>query len=539
MTSCTSTSGDSGRKEPDAARQFDLLISEQNGYYYHPFLREEPAGPQAQSFALRTLAELGHTPRTSMAAAEVASFRRGALETSSLWGRDWLIPLRRAGASEALGAADATAVHRARAQGGWYVDSALGDNDDAARLGATWAALEVLDALGRLGSTPATDRAATVAWLRSMAATPRPLDQSGALARSLRLLGEPVPAALTGLPAPRTDDFDTLTPDARATRLADTYSYVLIQQAAGKRPAVSREAWEPVLRDGAATLPYEQLYDLVHVLKAAGSPASVFTPVLERLDAARLDDGTVRDPDAYLGNPDASLFVQRLRALAGWSLEDPGLLAAIDREEKSGDADEQPAEQLNRAALRKVTAGGRTAEGARRLCADPRVLPTTVTERNATQWQRTTLNCTDAGVTPGDPVIGTWSTDTPDRVVSAATVAVGLADSGRRDRIPSWITADALRPWAQNPDRFTSVYSYALVARAYVLLGGAQDTALRAALGRGITPYGGCPGLPGLFQVGHGEPACDLKTTWSVWALDRQLHQPMGWLPAGEPRNGK
>ncbi|WP_217209940.1 hypothetical protein [Streptomyces sp. AC550_RSS872] len=461
------------------------------------------------------------------------------METSSLWGRDWLIPLRRAGADEALGAGDAAEVNKARAKGGWYVDSALGGDGDAARLGGTWAALEVLDSLGRLDDLPAADRAVTVAWLRSLAEKPRALDQSSALARSLKLLKEPVPRSLSRIAVPRTDDFADLTPDDRATRLADTYSYVLIQEAAGKRPTVNRRVWEPVLRDGAATLPYEQLYELVLVLKAAGSPKSVFAPVLKRLDGERLDDGTVRDPDAYLGNPDASLFVQRLRAVAGWSHEDPGLLAALEREEKSGDVSQEGAERLNRAALRKVTAGGDTSEQARHLCADPRVLPTTVTERNARQWQRTALICTDAGASTAAPTIGTWSADTPDGVVAAATVAVGLADSGHRDRVPSWITADALKQWARNPDRFTSVYDYTLVVRAYALLGGALDATLREALGRGVTPYKGCPGLPGLYQVGRGDDACDLKTTWGVWTLDRQLNGSMGWLPTGIPSDRK
>ncbi|MEV0963717.1 hypothetical protein AB0J25_14180 [Streptomyces sp. NPDC049910] len=426
-----------------------------------------------------------------------------------------------------------------RAEGGWYVDSALGDDGDPARLGSTWAALEVLNALGRLDSLPAADRASTAVWLRSLARSSRPLDQSGALARSFQLLKEPVPGTLTRIAEPRTDDFAHLTADARANRLADTYSYVLIQEAAGKRPGVNRQAWEPVLRDGAEALPYEQLYQLVHVLKGAGSPQAVFSPVLKRLDGERLDDGTVRDSDAYLGNPDASLFVQRLRALAGWSRKDPRLLAALECEEKSEDASQEGSERLNRAALRKVTASSDTSDQARQLCMDPQVLPMTVTEQNATQWQRTTLNCADAGASTGVPKIAAWRLDMPALAEAAATVVVGLADSGRQDSVPSWITADALRQWAQNPDRFTSVYGYALVVRAYSLLGGGLDTALRDALGRGLTPYKGCPGLPDLFQVGGGDAACDLKTTWAVWTLDRQLDSAMGWLPAGTTKNGK
>jgi len=212
MTSCTSNSDESGGRESAAARQFDLLVSKQNGYYYHPFLRQQPAGAQAQSFALRTLSELGRDPKASIVPDQARSLRRQALQTSSLWGRDWLVPLRRAGA-DVLGGDDAAAVQRARNKGGWYVDSALGNDSEAGRIGATWAALEVLGALGRLDDLPAADRATTVDWLRSLATKPRALDQSGALARSLQLLKEPVSGALTRVAAPRTDDFAGLTPD--------------------------------------------------------------------------------------------------------------------------------------------------------------------------------------------------------------------------------------------------------------------------------------------------------------------------------------
>ncbi|MFI7011339.1 hypothetical protein [Streptomyces sp. NPDC050145] len=531
-TSCGGSASErSGGRDPAAAGQFDRLVSQENGYYYHPFLREQPAGPQAQSFALRTLSELGDAPRVRMDAAQVRSWREGALETSSLWGRDWLVPLWQAGADRALGQRDAAAVNRTRTKGGWYVDSALGDDDEAARLGATWAALGVLDALGRLDDVPSEDRATTVAWLGSAAKRRHALDQSSALAGSLRLLKQPVPASLARVAAPRTGGFADLSPDERATRLSDTYSYVLVREAAGQRAVVDRTVWEPVLRDGAATLPYEQLYQLVHVLKAAGTPRSAFAPVLERLHGTLLDDGTVREPDAFIGDPEASLFVQRLRTLAGWSREDPRLLQAIAREEKSGTASPEATERLNRAALRAVTENSDPSDRVRQLCTDPNLVPTTVTPQNATAWQRTVLTCADAGAETRDPVVAAWRPDSADAVVAAATLTVGLADSDRRDRVPSWITADALRRWARDPAPFGSLYDYTLVVRAYALLGGALDGPLRAALGRAVTPYRGCPGLPDLYRVGGGDEACDLKTTWGVWALDRELDGAMGWLP--------
>lgn len=525
-----------GAPRSTVARQLDLLVSSANGYHYPPFLREQPAAPEQQFYALRTLSDLGREPRMRVSAQRVAELRREALASSPLWGRAWLVPLLRAGAGEALGAGDAQAVGKLRAKGGWYVDTALGQDGDAALLGATWAAVEVLDALGPEAAPSRADRSSTVRWLRSLARTPRPLDQSAALAGALRLLGSPVPTALTTTAPPRTDDWATLTPETRAQRLADTYYHVLVQEAAGRRPLLDRGIWEAVLRDGAATLPYEHLYYVVHVLKAAGAEDAVFAPVIRRLEGARLEDGTVRDPAAYPGNPDASLFVERLRTLAGRPRKDQRLLAALDRDERSGRASQEPAERLARAALRAVAAGGDPAgEEARRLCADPAVLPATVTEHNATLWHRTRLNCHDAGVRSRLPAVHRWATDTSQGVVAAATVAVGFADSGARDAVPQWITAESLKRWVRTPERFVSVYDYVLVVRAHALLGGVTDAALREALGRGVTPYRGCPGLPDLFQVGRGDRACDLKTTWGVWSLDHRLHDAMGWTPARIP----
>ncbi|MER5976710.1 hypothetical protein ABT142_09270 [Streptomyces sp. NPDC001857] len=539
LASCTGMPGQQDGRPPVARRsgtsdEFDVLISRQNGFHYPPFLRESPAAPEAQSYALRTLSELGRGARTRLSAARVAAMRQEALESSPLWGRTWLVPLRQAGARTALGPGDVTAVEKLRTEGGWYVDPALGDDGDAARLGATWAALDVLRSLGRRGAP------GTAAWLNSLARTSRPLDESAALACALRLLDQPVPEALTAIAAPSTHDWATLTPEVRAARLNDTYDHVMIREAAGLRPVIRRRSWEAVLRAGAPVLSYEHLYFLVHVLKAAGSPASVFTPVIERLEGERLADGTVRDSHSYVGNPDTSLFVERLRALSGRPLADPRLVAALDRDERAGAAGQDAVERLSRAALRRVAGGGGPPPPeAERLCADEAVLPATVTERNATRWQRIALDCADAGVRITTPRVLPWRPDTPDRAVAAATVVVGMTDAGRRDRVPAWITSDRLERWARRPESFASVYDYTLVARAHAVLGGAPDGALRAALARGVSAYKGCPGLPELFQVGGGDTACDLKTTWGVRALDRQLHGRVGRLTSAAGGTGR
>ncbi|MFF0202365.1 hypothetical protein [Streptomyces sp. NPDC005017] len=530
LSACGAPARPAAAAAPAAARQFDLLVSSQNGYHYPPFLRERPAPPEAQSHALRTLTELDRAPRVRPAATRVASMRRDALASSPLWGRTWLIPLRRAGVEGALGPDDTRAVDRLRAEGGWYVDPALGDESDAARLGGTWAALDVLGALGELDDLPSPHRAATVGWLRSLAGSPRPVAERAALAHSLHLLRQPVPAALSDAAPPRTDDWQALTPDERADLLGQVHDDVLVREAAGQRPEIDRAHWEAVLTRGALSLPYEQLQPLVHILKAAGSPEKVFVPVIARLERARLGDGTVRDPDSYLGDPQSSLFVERLRGLAGWPRRDPGLLDALDREKDRSGTPQDSAERLSRAALAKA-AGGGTDGRAARLCADPEVLPGAVTEHDVTRWQRTALDCVDAGAAVGTPEVRPWALDDPDAVAAAATLAVGLADTGQRHRIPPWITPRVLERRSHEPGRFASVYDYSLVVRAHLLLGGDLDAPLRAALGRVVTPHRGCPGLPDLFRVGGGDPACDLKTTWGVWTLDRQAHGALGWLP--------
>ncbi|MCD9877050.1 hypothetical protein, partial [Streptomyces guryensis] len=393
--SCTSQGSHHESREP---AYFQSLVSQVNGLYYHPFLREERGSAEAQSYALRILAETGAKPKVTVGATTATALRSDALKTSALWGRYWLVPLREAGVSAVLGRRDTQDVEKLRTGRGWYEDPALGEKSDEGRLGATWAALEVEAATGTLTKLPAADKAATAGWLGRLADGRPRLDEAAALARCLHLLGKSVPGSLTSLAAPDTSRFTERPDKERAALLEDTYNYVLLQESAGKEPRVDRKTWQQALSHNVGSLDYDQLYSLVHILRAAGSSKGAFSAVTRRLEQERMQDGTVRDPSSYLGTPDASLFVQQLRSLAGWPVRDKRLLSAVEEQANAQDAPRDGAARLNLAALKHSAGGEPLSRQEAALCQDPSTVPATVTADNVVAWQRAAWDCAESGI---------------------------------------------------------------------------------------------------------------------------------------------
>ncbi|MFF9789963.1 hypothetical protein [Streptomyces bacillaris] len=537
--SCTAPSDGTARSAPSApdaaasgrgsADPFETLVSRQNGLFYHPFLRTHPTSAQDQSFALRTLREAGARPTVELTAAVSDEVRSDALAVSAVWGRYWLIAFRDAGARNALTGADAEAVERLYRPGGWYEDPALGD-DPAQRLSATCAALEVLDAVGRPG--PDKRREATARWLTSLADGDPGLEEAGAIARSLRLLGRPVPARLKALKAPPMADFGSLSPDERAQRLLDTYGYVTLAESAGIAPEVDRTAWRKALGDNAEALEYDQLYYLARVLRAGGEDGDVLRPVVRRLESSRLPDGTVGDPSSYVGTGDASLFVQLLRTLAGDGARDVRLARAVREEKETDDAPDDPVSRITRAALLRSAAGDGVPQDVRALCTDGSVVPSEVTQDDAVEWQRMVLLCAEAGAKTPAPAVTAWPVRTRQQIRDAAALVDGLTLLGT-EKVPAWVDTAALRRAAINPEAGTPLYEQALAALAYLRAGGKADAALLSALRSEQAAQHGCPGLPGLYRIGAGDQGCDLKTTWAVRRLDRQLDGRLLRLPDG------
>ena len=526
--SCTSQGSGQESREP---AYFQSLVSQANGLYYHPFLREERGSPEAQSYALRILEETGAKPKVTVGATTAAALRSDALKTSALWGRYWLVPLREAGAPAVLGRGDAQDVEKLRTGSGWYEDPALGEKSNEGRLGATWAALEVEAATGTLAKLPATDKAATADWLGRLADGRPQLDEAAALARCLHLLGRSVPGSLTSVAAPDTSGFTERPAKERAALLEDTYNYVLLHESAGKKPRVDRKTWQQALSHNVASLDYDQLYSLVHILRATGSSKGAFPAVTRRLEQERMQDGTVRDPSSYLGTPDASLLVQQLRSVAGWPVRDKRLLAAVEEQANSQDAPRDGAARLNLAALEHSAGGQPLSRQEAALCRDPSTVPATVTADNVAAWQRAAWVCAESGVPIPVPSVTRWSADDLEGAQAAATLVVGLHQADQEDRTPGWLTADVLRRWAADPGPRASVYDRALIVRAYLLLGGHADESLVRHLASQFRAHRGCPGLPGLYRP-DDEPGCDLKTTWAVWELDKALDRKLGTLPS-------
>ncbi|MFI1337174.1 hypothetical protein ACH4U7_45110 [Streptomyces sp. NPDC020845] len=543
LTGCQSAASDSGERRP-VTEELSILMSAQNQLYYPPFLRDEPTGPQDNAYAQRTRALLGTPPRLDLNHKTAEFFRQDALGSSPLWGRGWLVPLAASGADGLLNDRDAADVRRMRTADGWYraplprraarsqptepaepAEPAGQQAKNAYRAAATATALEILRAHG--GITEA-DRRATLPWLHKAAAHPGTLSESADVARGLRLLNAPVPARLAAVTPPKTAEFTSLGGKQRYQALLDAYQYARLRESAGQKAELDPEVWGTVLSRNAATFSYPDLYYATFVAKAAGAPAAALDKARDRIRANTLPGGAVRDPGGYLGSPEASFYALLLRGLSGEPTHDGRLAKALGKVATDPRAAGDPATRLTTAAAAALAgAGGRTTSAAAALCRSAQVVPHTVTAHSAEKWARTALACDRAGAPAQAPRTTPWPLNDAERVTAAATLATGLADTGRPPRPARWVTARQLRPWATDPKRLDSVSGYATVVRAYLLAGGKADAPLREAVARGIDARRGCPRLPNLYRA-DAEGGCDLKTTWHVWQLKKQLKEQYG-----------
>ncbi|MCW2641272.1 MAG: hypothetical protein JWP76_3578 [Dactylosporangium sp.] len=513
------------------AHELSALLSTKNGLYYPPFLRNEPAGPEDNSYAIRIRSLLGDTPQLSLSGKTAAFFHDEAVAASPLWGRMWLAPLASSGSPGVLADTDVAAVRAMRTDGGWFSepDSPRPDTPEY-RAAATAAALEVLRSRGPIA---ASDRQVTLAWLDTASRSHPALPVAADLARSYRLLDAPVPAPLAALPRPPARTFAGLGPQARYEYLLEAYSYASLTAAAGGKAELDRAAWQHVLEHNTRSLGYRDLYYLVVVASAAGTPVPAFAGVRARIADNTLPDGAVRDPDAYVGSPEASLYALRLRALAGESTRDTRLADALRKASAEHQASAGPYERLVTSSTLHLAGAAAGPE----LCRSPDAVPTAVTQDNVEAWSRAALACVDSGAKVSVPGVAAWPLDDPAGVTAASTLVTGLTDSGHPHTAPSWISAQALRPWATNPERLGSTSGYATTVRAYLLLGGRFDQELRDGIRQGIDDRHGCPQLPSLYQADGTEPACDLKATWAVWKLKllSEGHLPGRDAPVSNP----
>ncbi|WP_157596937.1 hypothetical protein [Streptacidiphilus rugosus] len=502
-----------------------LLKSSRNGLYYQPFLRDEPAGPEDNSYAALIRAEIADGVQMHPNAKRSAFFRSEAISVSPLVGRAWLAPLVAAGAKGLLDSTDTDAVRKLRSPQGWFTDPGTKPGDDTvtSRVAGTVAALQVLQAIG--GLTPA-DRAATLPWLKSVAGTESGLDGTSAeVAIGLRLLGGTVPERLMAAKAPAVGDFTSLTGPQRYQALVGSYAYVVIhrESVSGTVAGLSAAVWTEVLEHNADTLSYPDLYSAVVVAHAAGAGPSAFDPVRSRLSADVLPDGSVRDPSAYIGDSEASLYSLLLRGLAGEKTADPSLAQALATAEGDPHVAADPVAKLVTDTARVLAGDKKASADASADCRTTGVIPRSVTVDNIEEWTRLTRACQAAGVHLAAPGAAPWGLADVQHAVAAATLVTGLSDGGTTHGLPAWVSGTALLPWAEHPERFPSARSYATVVQAYLLVtGGHMDPALRGTVKRFIDPRRGCDDFPDLYQADSVD-GCDLVTTWTVWRLELAL----------------
>ncbi|GIE83116.1 hypothetical protein Aph02nite_90660 [Actinoplanes philippinensis] len=504
--------------EKTLTQGFDILVSTVNGLYYPPFLRDETAGPEANSYAVRIRRLLdSEPPQLSVSDDTARFFRDEAVGASPLWGRQWLAPLAEAGVGGLLNDEDIAEIRRMQSADGYYAEAGAGA-DEGYRVAATVAALEVLAAADAVEDT---DRRTAGAWLTRVAEGSGTLRITADAVRGLQILGLAVPSsAAPAVTAPA--DFGSLDDRARYEALLDAYSTAVIARAQHGTASLDPRVWGNVLQHNAGTLGFHDLYYLVVVAVAAGVPDADLAPVRARIARETLPDNSIRESDTLSGSPEATLFVLRLRGMAGEATTDAGQVEAL-KGALAAQPSAGPAERLPIAAARRLAGDSDSAEDLRTLCADHRAVPGAVTPDNAEWWSRATLSCAEAGIPVAPPHATAWPLDTPAGVTAAGTLVTGLADNGHSGEIPTWVTADSLRQWVADPGRLPSTSAYVTTVRAYLLLGGSADEKIRNSVTKVLTARQGCADLPGLYRADGSGSGCDLKATWAAWKLELQL----------------
>lgn len=493
-----------------------------NGLYYPPFLLSMPAGPEANSYAMRILRLGGTEPQLSLESADVAFVRSEALSSSSIDGIMWLASLQRAAGQTLVRDDDISRLRGLRGRDGLFSDSPVigsSTDDHDATLHATEAALWTLNELGLLTEE---DRSVTLTALRDEIRTVVDPVRAGMMARILSNVGAPhtyaegLAKAMSGV---RWDDSPD-TPDRLLESMRRAHGLISVAAAVGVTPSpqeFSIGTWRRVIAANAKSMEYRDGYMLASIVISLGGSAVDIAPLLDRVAQNRLPRGLIREPRLLAGSPEATLYVLRLQRMLGDRIEDPDIARAVE----SGEPARSPAEEATVTAVRRLASPGRVSGGPRpRACENSGAgIGAAVSLDSASGWLRLALACRDAGYVLTPPQVRPWSLDDPRGTVAAAQLVVGFEDSGTDPRAIGWIDAEALGGYVRHAERLPRVYDFAVTVRAFLLLGGKLTSEDVARVRERVDGMQGCTGLRSMYRVSPNDSECDLLGTWAVVAL--------------------
>lgn len=486
--------------------ELSLLTSSVNNLTYPPYLRSEPAPAPDQGYDARTAALLGTRTTPSVAAARRTRLEKDASQFGPISGRWLLLPLG-VGFKPYTGALN-PAQSLGRSDGSFVEPGANGRADVAE---TTARMVELATAADDRALTNAL-RGRTANWL-SRAAHSSTLAVAAPAAEALRLLLGHKVSTTARFRAPDTSDFSHLDDGRRAALLDDTYDYVRLRHAEGRRPDVDADVWLHVLDANVSTAEAPELFELTAVLRGAGVPRERLSTITQRLEANHLPNGLYRDPSMYAGDPSTTMFALALRHQAGESMADTrladGASKAVRQQPRAGGA-----LKFVLGSLAALTRGGDATSAARGFCAKQQ----TVGIAEVPSWTFEALTCRLDGVPIAMPSLVPWSTRDAHGIVEAAHVVVALDDLHRLGDVPAWLRdAVAAAPQTLDPARLGGLRNAVVVLAAIRALHGTVAPVVANGLSRYAARSLGCPGYPDLYRALPDDPfGCDLATTLAV-----------------------
>lgn len=504
---------DGGTAPGKTARELNVTMSSVNGLYFSPHLLIERGSIGDILAAVDTAELLGQASRLHPSAAIQAKLRSEALAAYGVNAYGHLASLYRAGATRVLLPEDVATLAKLRQPDGSYtadLDAPLPPLQGQVQ--ATGSALFALKTLHRL---PVAQEKTAIRWLTRVAAT---ATDSATVRLALRAARDVDPAT-NGVyhgPVPDLAAARTAAPAQRTAMVEDTVSYVDAVGVVAARAHLDRAAVTGLYEQNVATADFPTLRSLVTLMLATGASVDDLAAARRRLAAARLPSGLYRDSAEDLGSAIATVYALRLLRMRGEPTKSHRLADALMKYAQLDEVRNRPAERL--IAVGASVAAGReqsTAE-TKRLCNNPSVVPTVVTQANVVGWAEMTRICSEAGTKSPAPQLAPWPAKTTEQVVAQAMMVNALQLTGRHDAIPSWVDRSAMWRLLQQPASRVSLLQSATVGSAYLALTGGDGRERLDGVTMRAQKARGCSHLPDLYTTGGTDVSCDLRTTIAV-----------------------
>jgi len=492
-----------------------------NGLYFRPALLDNGQPTLADSaygFAVMRMAD--HPRRAPWNSAQSQALVRTDVQAGSIWTRWYLYTIEEATGSTAPGAGYPQVLTGYR-NGGYLEDASVPATDNAARLAATAAALEVARARG-VAVSPAV-RTGIRNWLATVVgslANPYQACNASAIASALGATVSPQVAAASTTWWKRRGD--SLTELNSAEDVLDVYGYACASPDARSGPQAQqlRTLLAPYL---ARTTDSYIGYHLARAWTLLGGSPGDLVPLADTLAARSTGSGLLSAEVSRTGTLDSAYSVSEIREETGQGQRDDSLAQAAGTSVREH-AGELNSVSLAEAALIRRRTGKPEPELERTAAAAlAREAPGLITTDTVAAWARWHDLGVRMGTVPSGLRVQTWPL-TSHEARCRAWLLLASVTSDERAAVPPELRAELDRiPQALAQGAATMSMSELRAGTAALANFGAASRTPTEPVRRALNALRGCARLPDLYRDRPASPTCDLTATADGYWLNSVL----------------